>query len=95
MSEAIRAVVPASTMDRMWPFRDMLDNTSLPATATGMGAETGTISAGKSADFLVLFLVLDRDLTAIDSTDIYRTLVDRTVFAGRTVRRGRREAVRL
>jgi predicted amidohydrolase YtcJ len=136
MSEAIRAVVPASMMDRMWPFRDMLDNnvvlaagsdwpcahptpnpwvglesmitradpsgefagtlnpeqsitleaavqayTSLPATAMGLGAETGTISSGKSADFLVL----DRDLTAIDSTEIHGTLVDRTVFAGRTV----------
>ncbi|WP_197074712.1 amidohydrolase [Rhodococcus sp. MEB064] len=136
MSEAIRAVVPAAMMDRMWPFRDMLaDNvmlaagsdwpcahptpspwvgleamitradpsgefagtlnagqsialeaalqtyTSLPAAAMGLAAETGTITVGKSADFLVL----DRDLMKVDSSSIHDTVVDRTVFAGRTV----------
>lgn len=51
------------------------------ATAMGLGDETGSLRAGKSADFVVL----DRDPFATDIEDVVHTTVVETWFAGRQV----------
>jgi predicted amidohydrolase YtcJ len=51
------------------------------AVAGDLEAETGSITVGKSADLVVL----DRDLFAIDATEISEARVERTIFEGRTV----------
>ncbi|MBG6120430.1 MULTISPECIES: amidohydrolase [unclassified Sphingobium] len=51
------------------------------ATAVGMEEQIGSVSPGKSADFIVL----DRDLFSISSSEIGDTKVLLTVFEGRTV----------
>ena len=52
-----------------------------PAHVIGVENETGCIEVGKFADMIVL----DRDITKIESTDIKNTKVLRTVFAGEEV----------
>ncbi|NOD36028.1 MULTISPECIES: amidohydrolase [unclassified Ruegeria] len=52
-----------------------------PAHVIGVENETGSIEVGKFADMIVL----DRDITKIESTDIKNTKVLRTVFAGEEV----------
>ena len=52
-----------------------------PAHVIGVENETGSIEVGKYADMIVL----DRDVTAIDPTEIKDTKVLRTVFAGEEV----------
>lgn len=54
------------------------------ATAMGLGAETGSLAQGKSADFVVLA----RDAIAGPADDIVRTEVVSTWFAGRQVHGG-------
>ena len=51
------------------------------ALASGQGADLGSISPGKLADLVVL----DRDIFAIDPTEIHETQVVMTVFDGRVV----------
>ena len=55
--------------------------TTNPAEAMGLGAETGRLEPGYSADFIVL----DRNLFEIDVDDIHRTQVLRTYFSGAVV----------
>ncbi|MCA0871700.1 amidohydrolase [Seohaeicola saemankumensis] len=52
-----------------------------PAHVIGVENETGSIKVGKFADMIVL----DRDITRIDPTEIKDTKVLRTVFAGEVV----------
>ncbi len=52
-----------------------------PAHVIGVENETGSIEVGKFADMIVL----DRDITTIEPTDIKNTKVLRTVFAGEEV----------
>ncbi|MEX0368799.1 MAG: amidohydrolase [Ruegeria sp.] len=52
-----------------------------PAHVLGVDDETGSIEVGKFADMIVL----DRDITKIEPTDIKNTKVLRTVFAGEEV----------
>lgn len=51
------------------------------ATATGLGAQTGRLATGLSADFLIL----DRDLFDIPVHTVHETRVEQTWFAGRLV----------
>jgi predicted amidohydrolase YtcJ len=53
------------------------------ALAGELGAETGTVSVGKSADLIVL----DRDPYAVDARELSEIAVDVTVFEGRVVYR--------
>jgi predicted amidohydrolase YtcJ len=55
--------------------------TSEAAASLGLAAETGTLAAGKSADFIVL----DRDPFAIDPMELSKVKVTQTWFSGRTV----------
>ncbi len=52
-----------------------------PAHVLGVETDTGSIEVGKFADMIVL----DRDITRIDPTEIKETKVLRTVFAGEVV----------
>ncbi|TWP33807.1 amidohydrolase [Leekyejoonella antrihumi] len=56
------------------------------ATAMGLGDITGTLTTGRSADFVML----DRDITAVDPTELLDTTVEETWFAGRQVYAGSR-----
>jgi len=55
--------------------------TSAPAEAMGLGNVTGRLKTGYSADFIVL----DRDLFAVDISEVHATRVLQTYFAGRLV----------
>ncbi|MGH7608240.1 MAG: amidohydrolase, partial [Gemmatimonadales bacterium] len=59
----------------------LLSMTLWPAYAAFMEAESGTLTAGKYADFVVL----DRDIMTIAPEEILRARVVRTVLGGRTV----------
>jgi predicted amidohydrolase YtcJ len=61
--------------EALWGF------TMGPALASGRQAELGSITPGKLADLIVL----DRDLFAIELTEIAQTQVVMTVFDGRVV----------
>ncbi|MGH3495070.1 MAG: amidohydrolase, partial [Sciscionella sp.] len=54
------------------------------AKAMGLGDVTGMLAPGKSADFVVL----DRDIAAVDASDLLGTTVQETWFAGRQVYAG-------
>ncbi|MEI4271190.1 amidohydrolase [Klenkia sp. LSe6-5] len=55
--------------------------TAHPAQAMGLGDVTGRLTAGRAADFVVL----DRDVFAVDPGELHATRVLRTYFAGRLV----------
>lgn len=55
--------------------------TTNPAEAMGIGDVTGRLVEGYAADFIVL----DRDLFAVDIEEVHRTQVVRTYFGGRVV----------
>jgi predicted amidohydrolase YtcJ len=55
--------------------------TSSAARAMGLDAETGTLTVGRSADYVVL----DRDPFTADIRTLHRIIALRTVFAGRVV----------
>ena len=59
----------------------LLSITLWPAYAAFMEKESGSLTAGKFADFVVL----DRDIMTIAAADILKTKVVRTVLAGKTV----------
>jgi hypothetical protein len=71
----------------LWPAQAITAEEALEvftinaATAMGLGAETGSLTPGKSADFVVL----DRDAIAGPADEIVRTAVVSTWFAGRPV----------
>lgn len=87
-------VTRADPLDRapgtLWPEQAITAEEALEvftinaATAMGLGAETGSLSVGKSADFVVL----DRDAIAGPAEEIIRTEVVSTWFAGRRVHGG-------
>jgi predicted amidohydrolase YtcJ len=51
------------------------------ATAVGLGSETGSLTLGKSADFIVP----NQDLFSIANTSFHEALVVQTLFAGQKV----------
>ncbi|TWH72751.1 amidohydrolase [Modestobacter roseus] len=55
--------------------------TAHPAEALGLGDVTGRLTPGRAADFVVV----DRDLFAVEPEQVHRTRVLRTYFAGRVV----------
>lgn len=55
--------------------------TTSAASQLGIGHRTGSIEPGKQADFIVI----DRDIFAVDPTQIHQTRVLRTVVAGKEV----------
>ncbi|MEW2461289.1 MULTISPECIES: amidohydrolase [Microbacterium] len=71
----------------LWPEQALTAEEALEvftinaATAMGLGAETGSLTAGKSADFVVL----ERDAIAGPAEEIVHTEVVSTWFAGRPV----------
>nr|WP_274601261.1 amidohydrolase family protein [Microbacterium sp. Se63.02b] len=71
----------------LWPAQAITAEEALEvftinaATAMGLGTETGSLTPGKSADFVVLA----RDAIAGPAEDIVRTPVVSTWFAGRRV----------
>jgi hypothetical protein len=70
--------MPAQTTSR---DQALLSMTLWPAYAAFMEAETGSITPGKHADFVVL----DRDIMTVPADQILGTKVLRTVFGGVTV----------
>jgi hypothetical protein len=71
---------PAQRTTREEALRSM---TLWPAYAAFMEGESGTLTAGKHADFVVL----DRDIMTIDAEEVLGTRVMMTVLGGRTVYR--------
>lgn len=71
----------------LWPEQAVDIDTALriytinSATAMGLGATTGSIAPGKSADFIVL----NQNLYAVPSERIHETRVEHTYFQGRQV----------
>ena len=71
----------------LWPEQAVDLDTALriytinSATAMGLGATTGSIAPGKSADFIVL----NQNLYAVPSERIHETKVEHTYFQGRQV----------